>query len=455
MPAGVPPERSYSRTDAGVRVEYPEPHELPSSKPVMGQGGQYSRPTLASLSLEGKVIVMTGGARGLGLVMGQGIVYSGAALAIVDLNKEEADSQVGQLTDAFKRENPNSEKIPKVTAHYADVSSQESVDSCIAEILKEHQKIDGLVTSAGFSENIAAIDYPIERIRKMWSVNVDGTYLFAVAVAKHLMGRQAPGSIVCIGSMSGSIVNIPQPQAPYNISKAAVRHMAASLAIEWAHAGIRVNCISPGYMLTAMTEKIIKENPTIGKTWTDLIPQGRMGSPQDLMGPVAFLLSDASAYMTGSEIRNMQYKCGYLGLLLQDHITNLQAFQIVMTLPGLAIYGLGIACIGRSLMAFTQPQAEYALNGLRHTVTFNDDPSSGPIYMLGLWEMSVGLLLLAHLVYGNSPGVTTLVGLMSLFKAGNAILIFTIGDRNKMGKSAGNVVTAVVLMGWAWYRGYA
>jgi D-arabinitol 2-dehydrogenase len=83
-------------------------------------------------------------------------------------------------------------------------------------------------------------------------VNVDGTYLFAVAVAKHLMERKAPGAMVFIGSMSGAIVNVPQPQAPYNAAKAAVRHLAASLAVEWAHAGIRVNCISPGYMLTAL-----------------------------------------------------------------------------------------------------------------------------------------------------------------------------------------------------------
>lgn len=88
MPAGVPPKRSYSRTDAAVRVEYPEHHELPASKPLVGQGGQFSKPTLASLSLEGKTVVITGGARGLGLVMGQGIVYSGANLAIVDLNSK-------------------------------------------------------------------------------------------------------------------------------------------------------------------------------------------------------------------------------------------------------------------------------------------------------------------------------------------------------------------------------
>lgn len=303
MPPGTAPKRSFSRTDAAVRVEYPKDHELPASHPVDGQGGQFSKPTLASLSLEDKVIVITGGARGLGLVMGQGVVYSGASLAIVDLNKEDAQSQVGQLIDAFKKENPGRDKIPKVTAHYADVSDQASVDNCVAEILREHERIDGLVTSAGFTENFDAIHYPIERMRKLWGVNVDGTYLFAVAVAKHLMERKSKGSLVFIGSMSGSIVNVPQPQAPYNAAKAAVRHLAASLAVEWAHANIRVNCISPGYMLTALTQKILNDNPDLKKTWESLIPQGRMGNPEDLMGPVTFLLSDASSYVTGSDLR--------------------------------------------------------------------------------------------------------------------------------------------------------
>jgi D-arabinitol 2-dehydrogenase len=142
--------------------------------------------------------------------------------------------------------------VPSVTAHYADVSNPSSVDSAIASILSSHSKIDVLVTSAGFTENFDALSYPIDRMRKLWGVNVDGTWLFAVGVAKHLIERGAPGSIVMIGSMSAAIVNIPQPQAPYNASKAAVRHMAASLAVEWADKGIRVNCISPGYMLTAL-----------------------------------------------------------------------------------------------------------------------------------------------------------------------------------------------------------
>jgi NAD(P)-dependent dehydrogenase (short-subunit alcohol dehydrogenase family) len=142
--------------------------------------------------------------------------------------------------------------LPKITAHYSDVAIPDSVDEAIGEIIKEHGSIDNLVTSAGFTENFDAISYPYDRMKKLWGVNVDGSFLFAVGIAKHLMERKAPGSIVMIGSMSGSIVNVPQPQAPYNAAKAAVRHLAASLAVEWASANIRVNCISPGYMLTPL-----------------------------------------------------------------------------------------------------------------------------------------------------------------------------------------------------------
>lgn len=245
-------EGEFSRTDNRIRVEYPEEENLPSSRPLQGRGGFHFKRTLASFSLEDRVGVVTGGARGLGLVMSQALVVSGADVAIVDLNKEEAARQAEQLMHTFTTENPGAEKVPKVTAHYADVSNPDSVNNALAEIIADHGKIDNLVTSAGFTENFDAIQYPYDRMKKLWGVNVDGTYLFAIGVAKHLMERKSPGSVVFIGSMSGAIVNVPQPQAPYNAAKAAVRHLASSLAVEWAHAGIRVNCISPGYMLTAL-----------------------------------------------------------------------------------------------------------------------------------------------------------------------------------------------------------
>jgi len=190
-----------------------------------------------------------------------------------------------------------------VTAHYTDVSSPDAVQQTVSEVVSTHSKIDVLVTAAGFTENFDAITYPFDRMQKLWSVNVDGTYIFATEVAKHLMERDAPGSIVMIGSMSAAIVNVPQPQAPYNASKVAVRQLAASFAVEWAEKGIRVNCISPGYMLTALTKKILNEKPDYKEKWLSLIPNGKMGLPEDLMGVVVFLASDASMYVNGADIR--------------------------------------------------------------------------------------------------------------------------------------------------------
>ena len=126
------------------------------------------------------------------------------------------------------------------------------MDCAVSDIITEQGKIDNLVTCAGFTENFSAVNYPHDRMQKLWGVVVDGTYFFATRVAKHLIERQASGSMVVIGSMSGAIVNVPQPQAPYNAAKAAVRHLAASLAVEWATHDINVNCISPGYILTPL-----------------------------------------------------------------------------------------------------------------------------------------------------------------------------------------------------------
>ncbi|KAL1646513.1 hypothetical protein SLS58_003098 [Diplodia intermedia] len=296
-------EGQFARTDESVQWAYPGEENLPSSRPTQGRAGWHFKRTLASFSMEGRTAIVTGGARGLGLVMAQALVNSGANVAIVDMHKEEAEKSAKSLMDTFRKENHQTDVVPTVTAHYADVSNPTSVNESIAEILAQHGKIDNLVTSAGFTENFDAIHYPHDRMQKLWGVNVDGTYLFAVGVAKHLMERKAPGSIVMIGSMSGAIVNVPQPQAPYNAAKAAVRHLAASLAVEWAHANIRVNSISPGYMLTALTKKILDENPDLKNKWTSLIPQGKMGQPEDLMGAVTFLSSDASNYVTGAELR--------------------------------------------------------------------------------------------------------------------------------------------------------
>ncbi|KAF2658469.1 D-arabinitol 2-dehydrogenase [Lophiostoma macrostomum CBS 122681] len=236
--------------------------------------------------------------------MSRALVLSGADLAIVDLHRDEAAERAREIAEEFREIHP-SHMVPKITAHYADVSSKTDVDDSLREILNKHDRITNLVSCAGFCENCDAVDLPPERIKRMLGVNLEGTYYVATGVARYLMGQNAPGNMVFIGSISGSIVNVPQPQAMYNASKAAIRHLAASLAVEWASKGIRVNCLSPGYMITeiAMKAKILIDNPGLKKEWETKIPQRRMGPPEELMGAVVFLSSDASRYITGEEIK--------------------------------------------------------------------------------------------------------------------------------------------------------
>jgi D-arabinitol 2-dehydrogenase len=127
----VPPRQDkpgkYAQTDPQIEVEYPEDHELPSSEPVSGAGGQYVKPTLPTFTLDGHVGIVTGGARGLGLVMGQGMVFSGSNLALVDMNskslylsqqkdnsntisEEEAEKQTSLIIEEFKKENPRARR---------------------------------------------------------------------------------------------------------------------------------------------------------------------------------------------------------------------------------------------------------------------------------------------------------------------------------------------------------
>ncbi|OAA62441.1 d-arabinitol dehydrogenase [Niveomyces insectorum RCEF 264] len=101
----------------------------------------------------------------------------------------------------------------------------------------------------------------------------------ATAVARHLAARgNAPGSMVLVGSMSGAVVN-------------------------WAPAGVRVNCLSPGYMETPLTGALMDAQPALRQQWTGGVPMGRLGAPTDLAGPVVFMLSDAASYMTGADLR--------------------------------------------------------------------------------------------------------------------------------------------------------
>lgn len=244
---------------------------------------------------------MTGAARGLGNLIARTFAESGSnAVAILDLDGEMAKKAAEDLVQWFEEHGQAEKGEIESIGLGCDVSSEESVQETFKQVIDKFGRIDVLVNAAGIVENFAAQDYPANKYRKLMDINVGGSFFTAREAAKDMMKRNAPGSIVLVGSMSGAAVNIPQPQAPYNASKAAVRHLCSSLAVEWAPKNIRVNCLSPGYMATALTRVILDRDPALRDAWVNLTPMGRIGEPEDLKGAVVYLASDASSFTTGS-----------------------------------------------------------------------------------------------------------------------------------------------------------
>jgi len=259
--------------------------------------------TLRTFSLQDKVCLVTGAARGLGYEFCRAFVESGCTrLAILDLKESEAKSAATELVATACANSDLELGDIDVLGVECDVSSEQSVQKAFDDVVGRFGRVDSVVASAGIVENYSAFDYPIDRIKRLYDINVHGSFFTAREAARHMI-PQGGGSIVLVASMSANIINIPQPQTPYNASKAAVKHMASSLAVEWAKQGVRVNSLSPGYMLTKLTKTILSNNTELKKTWEALTPMGRMGEPEDLAGAIVFLASDASRFMTGSEIR--------------------------------------------------------------------------------------------------------------------------------------------------------
>lgn len=254
--------------------------------------------------MQGKVCMVTGAARGLGYEFCRAFVSSGCtSLAILDLKEDEANAAATELLTFARATNSNVDPSSvKIIGVECDVSSERSVQKAYEDVMSAYGRVDSVVASAGIVENYSAFDYPFDRIKRLYDINVHGAFFTAREAARNMI-PQGGGSIVLVSSMSANIVNIPQPQTPYNASKAAVKHMAASLAVEWAKKGVRVNVLSPGYMLTKLTKTILAHDTELRTTWERLTPMGKMGEPEDLAGAIVFLSSDASSFMTGSEIR--------------------------------------------------------------------------------------------------------------------------------------------------------
>ncbi|KKE77935.1 SDR family oxidoreductase [Oceanobacillus caeni] len=245
---------------------------------------------IEKMRLDGKKIFVTGGARGIGKSVATAFAEAGADIAIIDLDIDEAKKTAIEL-----EKNHGIKSI----AIRADVTNPDDVNAMIDIILDKFGRLDVAFCNAGICMNVPAEEMTFEQWKKVIDINLSGVFLTAQAAGK-VMLKQGGGSIINTASMSGHIVNVPQPQCSYNASKAGVIQLTKSLAVEWADRNVRVNSISPGYIGTELTLNSPDLQPLI-KQWNQMAPLGRMGKPEELQSICVYLAGDTSSFTTGSD----------------------------------------------------------------------------------------------------------------------------------------------------------
>lgn len=240
------------------------------------------------LELHGRVAIVTGGSRGIGRAIVEALHEMGATCVIVDILDVEGQSVAGALS------------TPSAAVDYVhlDVREAAKVATSFEQIAQQYGMIDILVTSGGVVVHGPSLDVTEENWKYVLETNLSGSFWCAREAVRHMKGNR--GSVVTIGSMSGLIVNYPQWQVAYNASKAGVHAMTASLAVEYARTGIRFNSVAPGYIATEMTKAVLTEEWLT--EWKARTPIGRMGTPEEIASVVAFLVSDAASYITGTTV---------------------------------------------------------------------------------------------------------------------------------------------------------
>jgi NAD(P)-dependent dehydrogenase (short-subunit alcohol dehydrogenase family) len=252
-----------------------------------------AKPILDRFRLDGCVALVTGGGQGIGRAFAHALGEAGAVVAIVDLVESTAQAVTAELQA----------KGIDALAVKADVTQAEQIGAMTQAVMDRWGKLTIAVNNAGIGQWGAAETLSESDWDRMFDLNVKGVFLCAQAEAA-IMLAAGYGKIINVASMSAHIANIPQKQAPYNTSKAAVLHLTRSLAGEWAARGVRVNSISPGYTRTKLVEDLL-ETPAgkeVMPTWMELTPMHRMGEVTDLQGAVVYLASEASDFMTGNDL---------------------------------------------------------------------------------------------------------------------------------------------------------
>lgn len=245
--------------------------------------------------LEGKAAVVTGAAQGMGAVFAAGLATRGVSVLAADINEEQvvatADRINGELAGRSLAGKPG-----RVVGVRTDVTVAAEHEELAQRALREFGRIDFWVNNAGIFPFAEAADISPDQIGATLRVNVEGVLYGAQAAARHMR----PGSAI-VNMSSVSAVRVRKGRGAYCTSKAAVAHLTESLAVEFGDKGIRVNSLAPGYIDTEMT-RWVQDDPAALAHALDVVPLHRLGSPEEVFGPLLFLLSDSARYVTGHSI---------------------------------------------------------------------------------------------------------------------------------------------------------
>ncbi|KAL9001730.1 MAG: hypothetical protein Q9188_005309 [Gyalolechia gomerana] len=292
--AGPPQGNLKYMTPYPIASNPPEPKLIPD---VVHPDKSSAQRAVERFSLRGKSAIVTGGAQSLGLACARAMLEHGVhSIAIFDVDEKQGNKAVSHLTSLFE----NDTMKPVVLFKIVDVTDEEVVNAAVEEVAESFGGIDLLVCFAGITGSELSIEYDIERWKKIFDVNVHGSFLVARSVARQMIAKESGGSIIFTASMSGFVVNTPQPHPAYAVSKAGVHHLARSLAGEWVGYKIRVNSISPGIMNTRLSGGSAQAE--LRKLWLEKSPMG-IGEPEDLTGAIILLCSEASKFITGVDIK--------------------------------------------------------------------------------------------------------------------------------------------------------
>jgi gluconate 5-dehydrogenase len=241
--------------------------------------------------LSGKVALITGGSRGLGLQIAEALGEMGAKVALTA-------RKAGELEEAKAHLNGMGIEVLTVVN---DLQNTDSVKPMVEQVLKSHGQIDILVNNAGAAWGAPAEDHPLEAWYKIINLNLTAVFLMSQTVGKLSMIPRKYGRIINLASIAGLVGTDPRmmPTIAYNASKGGVVSFTRSLAVEWAHHGITVNAVAPGVFPSKMSQGMIDRAEQI---IMDMTPMKRLGTDYDLKGLAVLLASDASAYITGQTV---------------------------------------------------------------------------------------------------------------------------------------------------------